>query len=236
MILIVGNTKGGVGKTTLALQLALARAIAGRDVLLIDADRQASAQDAVSIRAEAGHVPALPCVAFPEGKVLRQQLGLLAGKHGDTIIDAGGRDSEALRVGLVRADVLLVPVQPRAVDVWALRDIAELVDRAQESRADDGRAPLRALAVLNLADPGANADTDDALAALAAYPQLVPVPATIRRRKAVANAMAHGLALGELAPRDAKACAELDNLAATVFAIKEQSHGNHKARKAKQVG
>src|SRR3954469_11334894 len=168
MILIVGNTKGGVGKTTIALQLALARRLDGADVLLIDADRQASAQDAVSIRAEAGREPALACVGYPEGRVLRQQLGLLASKHDDTIIDAGGRDSEALRVGLVRADALLVPVQPRAVDVWALRDIAELVERAQESRADDNRPPLRVIAVLNLADPGANADTEDALAALAA--------------------------------------------------------------------
>jgi chromosome partitioning protein len=236
MILIVGNTKGGVGKTTLAFQLALARALAGRDVLLVDADRQGSAQDAVSIRAEAGHAPALACVAYPEGSVLRQQLGLLAGKHADTIIDAGGRDSEALRVGLVRADALLVPVQPRAVDVWALRDIAELVTQAQESRADDGRKPLRALAGLNLADPGANADTQDALAALASYPQLVPVAEPIRRRKAVANAMAHGLAVAELLPRDAKACAEMAALTEAVFAIKEQSYGNHAASKPKQVG
>lgn len=237
MILIVGNTKGGVGKTTLAFQLALSRALDGRDVLLIDADRQGSAQDAVSIRAESGRAPALACVGYPEGRVLRQQLGLLAGKHADTIIDAGGRDSEALRVGLVRADALLVPVQPRAVDVWALDDIAQLVTQAQESRADDGRPPLRALAVLNLADPGANADTQDALEALTAYPQLAQVSGgPIRRRKAVANAMAHGLAVAELLPRDAKACAEMEALAAAVFASKEQSHGNHKARKAKQVG
>jgi hypothetical protein len=50
----VRRVEGGVGKTTLAFQLALARAFAGRDVLLIDADRQGSAQDAVSIRAGAG--------------------------------------------------------------------------------------------------------------------------------------------------------------------------------------
>jgi chromosome partitioning protein len=43
MIVTVGNTKGGVGKTTLAVQLALARTLAGRDVLLVDGDRQGSA-------------------------------------------------------------------------------------------------------------------------------------------------------------------------------------------------
>ena len=51
------------------------------------------------------------------GQAIAGQIGPLAAKHDDTIIDAGGRDSEALRVALGRSDVLLVPVQPRAVDV-----------------------------------------------------------------------------------------------------------------------
>ena len=154
MIVTVGNTKGGVGKTTIGVQLALARRLAGRDVLLVDADRQGSAQMAVAIRAEAGRQPALSCVQYADGKLLRAQVGPLAVKHEDTIIDAGGRDNEALRVALGRSDVLLVPVQPRAMDVWSLADIAELVEQVQAAREDDGRAPLRALAVLNLADPG----------------------------------------------------------------------------------
>ena len=57
MIITVGNTKGGVGKTTLAVNLAIARALTGRDVWLIDGDRQGTAQAAISIRAEAGHTP-----------------------------------------------------------------------------------------------------------------------------------------------------------------------------------
>jgi chromosome partitioning protein len=51
MIVTVGHTKGGVGKTCLALQLALGQALGGRDVLLIDADEQGSAQTAAAIRA-----------------------------------------------------------------------------------------------------------------------------------------------------------------------------------------
>ena len=42
MIITVGNTKGGVGKTTLTVNLAIARALAGRDVWLIDGDRQST--------------------------------------------------------------------------------------------------------------------------------------------------------------------------------------------------
>jgi hypothetical protein len=131
-----------------------------------------------------GAAAGLSCVQFADGKLLRGQVGPLAAKHDDTIIDAGGRDSEALRVALGRSDVLLVPVQPRAVAVWSLADIAELVEQAQAARADDGRPPLRALAVLNLADPGANPDNADAVAALAHFPQLIPLDA---RSKAISS-------------------------------------------------
>ena len=48
MIITVGNTKGGVGKTTIALNLAIARALQGRDVWLIDGDRQGTAQTAIT--------------------------------------------------------------------------------------------------------------------------------------------------------------------------------------------
>jgi chromosome partitioning protein len=232
VIVTVGNTKGGVGKTTLGVQLALARRLAGRDVLLVDADIQGSAQIAVAIRDEAGRQPALSCVQYAEGKLLRAQVGPLAAKHDDTIIDAGGRDSEALRVALGRSDVLLVPVQPRAVDVWSLADIAKLVEQVQAAREDDRRPPLKVLAVLNLADPGTNSDNTDALAALAQFPQLAPLDTLIRRRKAVANAMAHGLSVFELTPRDPKAAAEFATLYVQVFDGKEQADGNNFARQA----
>jgi chromosome partitioning protein len=158
-IVTVGNAKGGVGKTTLATQLALARQLAGHAALLIDGDRQGSAQNATTMRAEGGRTPPLACVQLADGRLLRAQLGPLAAKHEDTVIDVGGRDSEALRVAMLRSDLLVVPVQPRAVDVWSLSDMAELIDRAQEAREDEGRPRLRVLAVLNLADPGDNRDT-----------------------------------------------------------------------------
>jgi chromosome partitioning protein len=208
MIVTVGNTKGGVGKTTLAFQLALARALSGRDVLLVDGDRQGSAQTAVAIRAEADRSPGLACAQFPDGAVLRAQVQRQAGKYDDVVIDAGGRDSAALRAAMVLSDVLLVPFQPRSVDVWALGDIAGLIDEARSLR--DG---LRSLAVLNAADPGASTDNTEALAALADFPQLAPLEATIRRRKAFANAVGLGLSVEELAPRDPKACEELATLA-----------------------
>ena len=212
MIVTVGNTKGGVGKTTLAVQLALARALSGRDVLVVDGDRQGSAQMAVAIRAEAGRAPGLTCVQYHDGAVLRVQVRRHAAKYDDVVIDAGGRDSTALRAALALSDLLLVPFLPRSVDVWALADIAALVDEANGVR--DG---LRSFAVLNGADPGTSSDNADAAAALADFPQLTLLDAPIRRRKAFANALGLGLSVDELSPRDPKACEELSALVSIVF-------------------
>ena len=128
MIITVGNTKGGVGKTTISVNLAVARALSGRDVWLIDGDRQGTAQTAISIRSEAGYAPGIACATYPDGSTLRSQVQQQASRFHDVVIDAGGRDSTALRAALVLSDVLLVPFQPRSYDVWALNDIAALVD------------------------------------------------------------------------------------------------------------
>ncbi len=57
VIIAIGNTKGGVGKTTLAVQLAVTRSLAGRDVWLIDGDRQGTAAAAIAARSELRAVP-----------------------------------------------------------------------------------------------------------------------------------------------------------------------------------
>lgn len=211
MIVTIGNTKGGVGKTTLALNLAIARAIAGRDVWLIDGDRQATAQTAITIRAEAGRMPAVACAQYSEGGTLRAQVQQIGPKFQDIVIDAGGRDSSALRAALALSDVLVVPFAPRSLDVWALADICSLIDEARAVR--DG---LRCFAVLNGADSSGQ-DNTDAVDALADFPQLMYLDAPIRRRKPIANAAGQGMAVMEMTPRDAKAIEEMHALVNGVF-------------------
>ena len=213
MIITGGNTKGGVGKTTLAVNLGIARALAGRDVWLIDGDRQGTAQTAISIRADAGHAPGIACATYPDGSTLRAQVQQQTSKFDDIIIDAGGRDSTALRAALVLSDVLLVPFQPRSYDVWALNDIAALIDEARSVR--DG---LRAVAILNCADPGeSSTDNAEAAAAVAEIPQFEYLNTPIRRRKAFANAAGQGLSVLELKPADRKASDELNALVSALF-------------------
>jgi len=213
MIITVGNTKGGVGKTTLAVNLAIARALAGREVWLIDGDRQGTAQTAISIRSDAGHTPGIACSSYSDGPTLRAQVQQQSSKYEDIVIDAGGRDSTALRAALILSDVLLVPFQPRSYDVWALNDIAALVDEARSVR--DG---LRAYAILNFADPGElSTDNIEAAEAVADVPQFEYLNTSIRRRKAFANAAGQGRSVLEIKPGDKKAKDELNALINILF-------------------
>jgi len=214
MIVTVANTKGGVGKTTLAIQLAVELARAGRHVWLVDGDKQATAQDAITVRAESGKEPGIACACYPDGAVLRTQLQQQLEHYTDVVIDAGGRDSTALRAALVLSELMLVPFMPRSYDVWALDDLSQLL---QEARAVND---VTAYAVLNAADP-AGRDNADAVAALEGYPAFRHLDTPLGRRKAYANAAGRGLSVLELPgrERDPKAEAELAALRDSILKL-----------------
>lgn len=211
MIVSVLNTKGGVGKTTLSLNLAVARALAGKDVWLVDGDRQATTMQAVAQRSLANIMPALSVAHYTDGPLLRAQLQQQRNKYDDIIIDAGGRDSAALRAALMLSDVVLIPFQPRSFDVWGVGDMAELVAEAVGMR--DG---LKAYAILNSADPR-GVDNEEAAGAVAEHEHIEYLEAPIGRRKAIAEAAGSGLSVLEWKPRDTKAEEEINRLVELVF-------------------
>src|SRR5215212_2993950 len=147
MILTVGNTKGGVGKTTLAVNLAIARAMNGLDVLLVDGDEQRTALTFTELRAERHGPPGYTAVSL-DGPAIRTQVRQLAPKYDDVVIDVGGRNTGSLRAALMVSDVVLIPMQPRSFDLWAIDQMAELVSEARELNPK-----LRAVLVINAADP-----------------------------------------------------------------------------------
>lgn len=211
MIVTVGNTKGGVGKTSLALNLAIARRIEGRDVLFIDADPQQSSRGAITIRTIAKRQPAITLSSYTDGPLLFDQVSQQRSKYDDIVIDVGGRDTSALRAAMAVADSVLAPFQPRTFDVWGLRDMAQLIKEARSTGIK-----TRVLGVLNMADPGGR-DNAEAAAAVAEFPEIEYLDAQIGRRKAIADAAGAGLSVLEYTPADPKARIEIRRLVELVF-------------------
>jgi chromosome partitioning protein len=204
MILVLGGTKGGSGKTLLATNLTVLRATAGSDALLVDADEQSSAMDFTRQRQRRLHgEPGYTAIQTREADVA-VQVRRMVGQYADIVIDVGGRDTASQRAALAVADILLVPFAPTSVDLWTVDAVLALL---KEARAFN-RA-LRAYAVINKAF-ARGSDNRDAAEMLREYPaQWTYLDAPIGTRKAFSNAFGGGYAITEYQPKDAKAIAEM---------------------------
>ena len=113
MIIVVGGIKGGSGKSTIATNLTVMCAIAGQDVLLIDADDQETASDFTALRNETqSNKVRYTCIKLT-GAAVRTETLRLPEKYQTIIIDSGGRDTVSQRAALTVADVALVPFLPK---------------------------------------------------------------------------------------------------------------------------
>lgn len=212
-VFMVANTKGGVGKSTLSVQVSIGLHLRGFKVWHIDGDVQHSSLDSMTARSETGR-SAIAAAGYPDGRTLRAQLQKQKGEFDHIVIESGGYDSSALRAGLLLCDIALIPFKPRSYDVWALNEVNELLQK--EILPARGDFPL--VALLNEADP-AGTDNADSVAAVAEYPdfQLLDLGLSngrmgIGRRKAIPHASASGLHISEYKPKDEAAIEEIDAL------------------------
>jgi chromosome partitioning protein len=126
-VIALVNQKGGVGKTTLAIHLATAFAVAGRHTLVLDLDPQASAAEWKDARAaETPPVMAVPASrlakVFEDTKKIGTEVLIL-----DTAPHSEGTALTAAR----SADLILVPCQPSIMDLRALRKTVELLQHVK---------------------------------------------------------------------------------------------------------
>ena len=189
MIIGVLQQKGGVGKTTLALNLAAAYAKDGLRVLLVDADPQGSALAWSSVR-EKEPLFAVVGMAKP---TLHKELPPLAANYDIVVIDGAPRVNELARSAILASDYVLVPVQPSPFDVWSCADIVNLISEAQQFRQE-----IRAGFVINRKIAN-TAISREVLKAFESFP--IPVLGhSVTQRVAFAESAAQGLTVVESAP------------------------------------
>jgi chromosome partitioning protein len=143
VIVAVCGQKGGVGKSTLCVNLAAEGVARGQRVLLVDADKQATCRTWGAVAAEQGHpIPTL--VAMDATMHRPGQLDRIAAGHALVLIDTPAQIGEVPASALMVADLALLPCTPSGADTWALAETLELVTKAQTFRPD-----LRAAIVIN---------------------------------------------------------------------------------------
>lgn len=202
------HVKGGVGKTSLAVNLAIHFSGYGEDVLLIDADPQATSVDFSLLRQQKVGDSGYTCTPL-HGLAVRTDGRALARKHDRTVIDVGGRDSEALRCAILISDLVVIPNPPGSFEAWSIDAMARLVGDARAAGNED----LRAVAFLNMADAWKSSRYNvEAAEELRKTAGIEFIDAPLIRRAAWRAAAAEGKALWEASDPDEKAVREFEAL------------------------
>ena len=196
-IALIGQ-KGGTGKTTVALGLAVAAFRAGKVAVVIDLDPQATAANWKDRRPEDN-----PAVVSAQASRLDQTLKAATDLGAEIVfIDTAGRNDNSSLEAAKRADLILIPTRPNIIELETLPAAQDFVRLA-------GNKP--ALVVLNGIHPNATKQADEAREMIRQTFGLICAPWHLCHRSAYADAMESGRTPQEL-DADGKAAAELQGL------------------------
>jgi chromosome partitioning protein len=212
MITVVGNLKGGSGKSTVAFNLAVWLTRHHSQVKLYDFDPQKTLCDVIEVRSDEGFEPEMT-VEQPQGDLaaaLRE-----AAKDSEVIVDVGTADMDAMRAAISVADRVVIPVAPSQADVWSTQRFLVIINKVA---ADAGHKP-KLLLFVNRADTHHSVrESDETEEALKMLPGGSVLPCRIYQRTAYRRSFSEGLAVYELQP-GSKAALEFMELVKHLYPV-----------------
>lgn len=210
MITVVGNLKGGTGKSTVAFNLSLWIA-KNRNVRVVvyDLDPQATISDALEIREEEGFQPIIKPFNFDDVSLLGKE-----GDYTEVIVDIGMSAMDAMKQAVRKADRIIIPVSPSQADVWSTQRFLKLV---KETCAEQTHQP-QLFGFINRADTHrAVRETDEAFAALQTLTDdMQMLEQRLYQRTAYRRSFSEGLAVFEMDAKS-KAAQEVVKLGQALY-------------------
>lgn len=205
MITVVGNLKGGSGKSTVTFNLALWLMRQGKTVYTYDFDLQRTLLDVVQVRKEEGHEPALK--AYHRYNPTQQQVEPAS----EILIDIGAANMTGMKRTFSLADRVVIPVGPSQADIWSTQRFLYLIASEVKEK------PPEVLAFINRADTHVGIrESDEAEEALSILPGVKVLKARLCQRTTYRRSFSEGLAVFELQP-SGKASKEFNALAGLLY-------------------
>ena len=190
------SQKGGTGKTTLALHLAVAAEQDGRPAVVIDLDPQASAAGWKDSRPQETPV----VVPTPSVRLSQALEAARKGRAALVLIDSAPHSGDDALAAAEIADLILIPCRAAILDLRAIATTARIAKLAAKP----------AFVVLNAVPSRATRIVEDACKAVEVH-ELKVAPVALQQRAAYAHALTVGKTAPEYEPRG-KADDEIDRL------------------------
>jgi len=211
MLTVIGNLKGGTGKSTVAFNLAVWLAHEKPGVRVFDLDPQATLMDTAEIREEDGYEP-----VFEVSNDI-DELERLVNSNGkkkppQLVADVSATNMPDLEKAISMAKRILIPVQPSQADIWSTQRFLKMV----LSAVDKKKKP-EILGFINRADTHIGVrETGEAEEALQLLPNIEALDTRLYQRTAYRRSFSEGLAVFEQDPMG-KAAREMKKLAKLLY-------------------